>query len=297
MRSRRNSASTTLLCDSAFSPSGHACKSPTSYPNGAAIRSAKSQVSEVEEWLERLKLAPSSRAKLLRLPALSVGALLRKHGVRQSRRKLLQAVMLDESGEGFGAGQPQFTCVCIQDSSSEMRNFHILRCPYPTGYPGSFPLRARSRSVLRGIARKDAARCASTYGSNTADAIARLCMVYPPARISKENFPPFPTVEPRAQFAASLMLFQCVSDTSRRETWLQVDLLVELHCQRGSSILPIWSDRHLSAGTVGVDSFETTRYLNGTRSDNTSRIISRKVPCIVQMHCLDWRRVCPVLLP
>jgi hypothetical protein len=35
---------------------------------------------------------------LLRLPALAVGALL---------RKLLQAVMLDESGEGLGAGQPQ----------------------------------------------------------------------------------------------------------------------------------------------------------------------------------------------
>jgi hypothetical protein len=90
----------------------------------------------------------------------------------------------------------EFTSVCIQDSSSERRNFHILRCPEPTGCPGSFPLRARSRSVLRGIARNDAARCASTYGSNAGDETTRLCMVYPSSEDFRRNFSFSPRVEP-----------------------------------------------------------------------------------------------------
>jgi hypothetical protein len=52
--------------------------------------------------------------------------------------------------------------------SSERRNRHIFRGPIPMGYPGKCPLRDFANRVFRGMARKDAACSASTYGSGRA---------------------------------------------------------------------------------------------------------------------------------
>jgi hypothetical protein len=56
----------------------------------------------------------------------------------------------------------------IHRESSDRRNRHIFRGPSPIGCAGKRPLRDFANRVFRDMARKDAARSASTYGSGGA---------------------------------------------------------------------------------------------------------------------------------
>ena len=80
------------------------------------------------------------------------------------------------------------TSVCIQRSSSEIRNLQVLFCPFPRiPCAGICPLRASPRSVFRGMSRNDAARSASTNGSNvTGEEEIEFCTVDLTYKIAKQ---------------------------------------------------------------------------------------------------------------